>query len=67
MDMKNIEILDSNETGTLYRLKNDIFDSVAFEAPDGEMYFPKDMQGAFPTSLEEVPNYDWVTKEDWLL
>ena len=36
MDMENMEILDSNETGTLYRIKNDLFDSVAFEAPDGE-------------------------------
>ena len=63
-----MEVLDENGTTVLYRLKNDIFDTVALVYNEGtameESYVLTDMQGPYPKSLEEVSEYEWVKPED---
>ena len=69
--LTEMPILDTDEeTDTvLIRLENDIFDTVALvihmDESDEEVYFLRDMQGEFPTTLEEAREYDWVTAEEW--
>lgn len=67
--LDTLPILDEDDTAILYRLENDIFDTVALVYKDDEdvAYFLTDMQGQFPTTLEEVPEYDWCRGDeiDW--
>ena len=64
-------VLDEDGTTVLYRMKNDIFDTVALVYHDGEPneegYVLTDMQGPFPTTLSDVSDYDWVPADqvDW--
>lgn len=68
---KNLPVMDQNEEAVLYRLKNEIFDTVVLvyneDEPNEEIYFLTDMQGSFPETLEEVPEFDWVLSDnvDW--
>lgn len=63
-----MEAIESNTECILYRLKNDIFDTVALIYNEGtnneETYVLTDMQGAYPESLDEIEDYDWVRAED---
>lgn len=65
-----MEIFDSNEEQDtkLYHLKNDIFDTVVLvyheDTSDEEVYVLADMQGAYPESLEDAEDFDWVRAED---
>jgi len=66
--MKDLEILDENDECTLYHLENEIFDTAVLvynEGMDDEQALVlTDMQGAYPESIEEVPEYDWVNAEE---
>lgn len=61
-------VLDENDEMVLFRLENDLFDTVCILCGEGtaneQAYVLTDMQGPFPTSLDEVGDYDWVRAED---
>jgi len=62
-------ILDKDGAGTvLYHLCNDLFDTVCLVYDDGgndeRCYLLWDMQGEYPTSLADVPDYDWIPAEE---
>ena len=63
-----MKVLDENETAVLYKLENDIFDTVALVYNEGteneETYVLTDMQGMYPKTLDEANDYDWVRAED---
>lgn len=69
--LEEMPILDTDEkTDTvLIRLENDIFDTVALvvhmDESNEEVYFLRDMQGQFPTTIEEASGYDWITADEW--
>jgi len=72
MDYRDLmKELDRNENATLYKLENDIFDTVALVynegTPQEEVLVLTDMQGAYPTCLDDIDGYDWVRAEevDW--
>lgn len=60
--------LDSNDEVTLYKLENDLFDTVVAiyneNAANEEAYVLTDMQGQYPTTIEEMSEYDWCRAED---
>ena len=58
-----MKILDERGDETLYLLQNEIFDTVVLECGD-ESYVLTDMQGQYPTSLDECVEYDWVNAEE---
>ena len=63
-----MDVLDSDDAGTvLYHLSNDLFDTVVLVYHDGdaneEAYTLTDMQGCYPETLDEVPEYEWVLAE----
>ncbi len=66
--MKDLEILDENDECTLYHLENEIFDTAVLVYNEGmddeQVLVLTDMQGAYPESIEEVPEYDWVNAEE---
>lgn len=66
--MKDLEILDENDECTLYHLENEIFDTAVLvyneDMDDEQVLVLTDMQGAYPESIEEVPEYDWVNAEE---
>ena len=66
--MKDLEVLDENDECTLYHLENEIFDTAVLVYNDGmddeQVLVLTDMQGAYPESIEEVPEYDWVNAEE---
>lgn len=71
MDIMNtLPVLDTNEAedAVLLRFKNEMFDTVALvyhmDTAQEEVYFPEDMQGTFPETFEEVPDYNWTRAED---
>ena len=59
---------NDEEDAVLVRLQNDLFDTVLLvyhiDTDDEEAYALGDMQGAYPTTFEEVPEYDWYRLED---
>lgn len=61
-------VLDSNDEVTLYKLENDIFDTVVAIYNEDEInedaYVLTDMQGQYPTTIEEMSEYDWCRAED---
>lgn len=63
-----MSVLDENDTMTLYRLVNDIFDTVVLVSnegePDEQTYVLADMQGAWPASLDEIGEYEWALAQD---
>ena len=67
-DMPMIIARNKEEDATLVRLKNDLFDTVLLvyhiDTDKEEVYALSDMQGAYPTNFEEVPEYDWYRLED---
>lgn len=66
--MKDLEILDENDECTLYHLENEIFDTAVLVYNEGmddeQVLVLTDMQGAYPESIEEVPEYDWANAEE---
>ena len=66
--MKDLEVLDENDECTLYHLENEIFDTAVLVYNEGmndeQVLVLTDMQGAYPESIEEVPEYDWVNAEE---
>lgn len=63
--IEGMELLDENEMGEkLYRLENDIFDTVVLVEPDETAMVLDDMQGAYPETLEECSEYGWNNAED---
>ncbi len=58
-----MKILDERGDETLYLLQNEIFDTVVLECGD-ESYVLTDMQGQYPTTLDECAEYDWVNAEE---
>jgi hypothetical protein len=66
--MNNLEVLDIDDECTLYHMENDIFDTAVLVYNEGtseeQTLVLADMQGAFPQSIEEIPDYDWVNAED---
>ena len=71
--LDTMPIIDKNEEedAVLIRLENEMFDTVALvyhmDEEREEVYFLSDMQGPFPESFAEVPDYDWILAEniDW--
>ena len=69
-EMNDLPIIDRNEeeNAVLVRLKNDLFDTVLLvyniDEENEEAYALTDMQGRFPTSFDEVADYDWCRLED---
>lgn len=65
--MKDLEILDENDECALYHLENEIFDTAVLVYNEGmddeQVLVLTDMQGAYPESIEEVPEYDWANAE----
>lgn len=63
-----MQVLDADGDTVLYRLVNDLFDTVALVYNDGcadeECYLLHDMQGAYPTRLADVQEYDWAPAEE---
>lgn len=61
-------LLDSNDEISLYKLENDLFDTAVViynEDEDSEQaYVLTDMQGAYPTSIDEISDYSWCRVED---
>lgn len=61
-------LLDSDETISLYRLENDVFDTVVAIVNEGEAneetWVLTDMQGTFPVTIDEMSEYDWARAED---
>ena len=61
-------VLDSNDEVTLYKLENDIFDTVVAiyneDESNEEAYVLTDMQGQYPTTIDEMSEYDWCRAED---
>lgn len=55
---EGLPLLDENEEDQLYRLKNEMFDTVILVC-DGEEFALRDMQGTWPETLEEAAEYDW--------
>lgn len=69
MDYRDLmEVLDENDEMVLYRLQNDLFDTVCLVYNEGERneesYVLTDMQGQYPKALDEIEEYDWVRAED---
>ena len=66
--MKNLEILDENDECTLYHLENEIFDTAVLVYNEGtnneQVLVLTDMQGTYPESIEEIPEYDWINAEE---
>lgn len=65
-------VLDYEGNTVLYLLDNDVFDRTAVLVyNDGEtneeIYVLRDMQGAFPKTLDCVCDYDWIGIEDMAL
>ena len=64
----NIIASNPAEDAVLIKISNDIFDTVALvyhlDSDNEETYFLTDMQGAYPETFEDVPDYDWVLAED---
>lgn len=64
------DIIDRNESedAVLIRLQNEVFDTVALvyhlDTDHEEIYLLTDMQGKYPVSFEEVPDYSWCRAED---
>lgn len=64
------DIIDRSEAedAVLIRLQNDVFDTVALvyhlDEVDEEIYLLTDMQGSYPETFEDVPDYDWCRAED---
>lgn len=58
-----MKILDERGDETLYLIQNEIFDTVLLECGD-ESYVLTDMQGQYPTSIDECTDYDWVNAEE---
>lgn len=60
--------LDSNNEVTLYKLENDLFDTVVAIYNEGEdneeTYVLTDMQGQYPTTIDDMADYDWCRAED---
>lgn len=56
------------EDAVLIRLQNDVFDTVALvyhlDEANEEVYLLTDMQGSYPETFEDVPEYDWCRAED---
>lgn len=63
-----MQVLDSKDNMTLYRLKNDIFDTVALvyneDTAQEETYVLLDMQGQFSVTIDDISDYDWIRSED---
>lgn len=63
-----MKVLDQNDTTTLYKLENDIFDTVVLiyneDTNKEETYVLTDMQGPYPTSIDEISEYEWARAED---
>ena len=63
-----MKVLDSADDVTLYKLENDLFDTVVLiyneDTPREEAYVLTDMQGMYPTTLDEIEEYDWCRAED---
>lgn len=63
-----MKVLDQNDTTTLYKLENDIFDTVVLiyneDTSKEETYVLTDMQGPYPTSIDEISEYEWARAED---
>lgn len=61
-------LLDSNDEITLYKLENDLFDTAVViynEDEDSEQaYVLTDMQGPYPTTIDEISDYSWCRAED---
>lgn len=61
-------VLDSNDEVTLYKLENDLFDTVVAiyneDEANEETYVLTDMQGTYPTTIEDMVEYDWCRAED---
>ena len=61
-----LPILDQNENETLYKLQNDLFDTVILVC-DGVEYCLRDWQaGRQPQTLEEAAQEDWFELEQFL-
>ena len=64
----NIIARNEDEDAVLIKIQNDIFDTVALvyhlDEKNEEIYFLTDMQGSYPETFEEVPDYDWCRAED---
>lgn len=68
-DMESLEVIDSNDTETLYRLNNEIYNDwrilVIEEQPGVETtYLLNDEEGYKPDTLAECAEYDWYRAED---
>lgn len=63
-----MRVLDENDNMTLYKLETHVFDTVALivneGARDEQAYVLTDMQGRYPTSINEISEYDWVLADD---
>lgn len=61
-------LLESNDEITLYKLENDLFDTAVViynEDEDSEQaYVLTDMQGPYPTTIDEISDYSWCRAED---
>lgn len=61
-------VLDSNDEVTLYKLENDLFDTVVAiyneDESSEEAYVLTDMQSTYPTTIDEMGDYDWCRAED---
>lgn len=68
--MNTLPVIATNEKedAVLVRLKNDLFDTVLLvyhmDEENEEAYALDDMQGKFPTSFDDVPEYNWNRLED---
>lgn len=66
----DLPVLDEKEEedAVLLRLHNEIFDTVLLvyhqDMPNEEVYVLDDMQGKFPETFDEVPDYNWSRAED---
>ena len=64
----NIIARNEDEDAVLIKIQNDIFDTVALvyhlDEDNEGIYFLTDMQGKYPETFEEVPDYDWCRAED---
>lgn len=63
--MDGLKLIEENEKGEkLYKLENDMFNTVVLVDETGE-YCLKDMQSNdYPETLEDATHYDWMSLSD---